>query len=186
MTSDTGSVRRKKSLKCLAYVAAFVVFQTGIILLFVLLVLKIRDPKVRIASISVENQHFSTNSFSMDLKARVTVKNTNFGHFKFDNSTATISYFGTAVGEATILKARARSRSTKRFNITVPISSSKVNNHRQLRRDLNSGVLNLSSTAKLSGNIHLFKIFKQKKSAEMSCTMELHTNTSSIENLSCK
>lgn len=184
--SEYGSDRRKKSLKCLAYVAAFVVFQTGIILLFVMLVMKIRDPKVRIASVSVANHNISSSSFNLDLMAKVTVKNTNFGHFKFENSTAIISYLGTPVGEATILKARARARSTKKFNVTAAISSSKLTDNTRLRSDLNSGVLKLTSTAKLSGKIHLFVIFKKKKSAEMNCTMDLNTKTNSIENLSCK
>ena len=155
-------------------------------MLSVLLVLKIRDPIVHITSPKVENQNFSISSFSMDLKARITVKNTNFGHFKFGNSTATISYLGTEIGETTTPKARAGARSTKRFDINVSISSSNVNRNGELLSDLSSGVLKLSSTVNLSGKIYLFKVYKKKKSAEMNCTMEVHTKTSAIENLRCK
>ncbi|KAL0371867.1 UNVERIFIED_CONTAM: hypothetical protein Scaly_0868300 [Sesamum calycinum] len=53
---------KRSSKKCLAYVAAFVVFQTAVILVFALTVMKVKSPKV-------------------------TIKNTNFGHFKYQNST---------------------------------------------------------------------------------------------------
>ncbi|KAB1204930.1 hypothetical protein CJ030_MR7G015236 [Morella rubra] len=190
MTTGNKDERRKRKMKCLAYIVAGVIAQTLIIVLFVLLVMRIRNPKVRLGSVTVEalsvNSSSSSPSFSMKLNAEVTVKNTNFGHFKFDSSTAKISYRGVDVGEGTIIKARAKARSTKKLNVTVSVSSSKVSTKSLLGSDIKSGVLQLNSHAKLSGKIHLFKIFKKKKSAEMNCTMEVNTTTKAIQNLTCK
>uniref|UniRef100_A0A5B6Z0A1 Late embryogenesis abundant protein LEA-2 subgroup domain-containing protein n=1 Tax=Davidia involucrata TaxID=16924 RepID=A0A5B6Z0A1_DAVIN len=123
----------------------------------------------------------------MSFNAQVTVKNTNFGHFKFDKSTATISYRGTHVGETVITKARARARSTKKLNVTVNVNSDKVpSTDSRLGSDISSGKLTLTSHATLSGKIQLFKIIKKKKSAEMNCTMDVNTTTHKIENLMCK
>ncbi|KAK9292497.1 hypothetical protein L1049_020470 [Liquidambar formosana] len=185
MTDDKNSARRKRNIKCLVYIVAGVILQTIIILVFVLTVMKIRNPKVRFGGVTVESlsSNSSSPSFSMKLNAQVTVKNTNFGHFKFDNSTATISYKGTPVGSATIMKARARARSTKKLNITVEVTSSKVPSSSS---DLDSGILSLSSHAKLSGKIILFKVIKKKKSADMNCTMNVDTKTKVIQNLLCK
>ncbi|XWS10268.1 hypothetical protein CRYUN_Cryun39dG0061000 [Craigia yunnanensis] len=124
----------------------------------------------------------------MKLNAQVTVKNTNFDHFKFKNSTFMISYQGNLVGKAIIIKARARARSTKKFNVTILVSSNnKISrNSQQLSSDIDSGIINLSRHAKLEGKMHLFKIFKKKKSAEMNCTMDVNTSSRQIQNLTFK
>ncbi|XP_022718085.1 late embryogenesis abundant protein At1g64065-like [Durio zibethinus] len=184
--------RRKRNIKCWACIVAGVIAQTIIILLFVLLVMRIRNPKVRLEGVIVENVRLDSSpskpSFTMKLNAQVAVKNTNFGHFKFKNSTFTVSYKGTPVGEATIVKARARARSTKKFNVTVLVSSNnKISrDSNQISSDIDSGIINLSSHAKLEGKIHLFRIFKKKKSTEMNCTMDVNTTLKQIQNLTCK
>ncbi|KAF8020360.1 hypothetical protein BT93_G0917 [Corymbia citriodora subsp. variegata] len=180
--------RRKR--KIAAYVIAGVIAQTAIILLFVLLIMRFRNPKVRLSSATVENLKLNTSSaspyLSMQLNAQVAVKNTNFGHFKFDSTTATFSYRGATVGSANIMKAKAKARSTKRMNVTASVSSKKFSSVRQFRRDVNSGTLTLNGYAKLSGKVVLFKFFKKKKSAEMNCTMDVDTKAKVIKNLQCK
>lgn len=185
MTIDKDA-RRRRNKKCLAYIVAGIIAQTIIIMLFVLLVLRIRNPKVRIGAVSVESPNVSNSSFSMKLNTQITVKNSNFGHFKFDNSAIKFAYKGTEVGEATIIKARAKARATKRFNVTVTVSSKKISTKSVLASDINSGKITFTSYAKLSGKVHLFKIFKKKKSAEMNCSMVVNTKTKAIEALTCK
>ena len=186
----TGSVDRHWWRKCLAYIVAGVILQTLIIALFVVFVMRIRTPKVRLASVSVETLNVDTSSkspsFSIKVNAEVKVKNTNFGHFKFQNSTATISYRGTEVGKTTIVKARARARSTKKFNVTVSFNSNKVSSNSHLGGDINSKNLSFSASAKLEGKVHLFKVFKKKKSATMDCTFVVNTSTKTVNDLSCK
>ncbi|XP_022720841.1 late embryogenesis abundant protein At1g64065-like [Durio zibethinus] len=183
-----GEGKRSKA-RCLAYVAAFVVFQTAIILIFALTVMRFRSPKFRFGAVTVEN--FSTGNgtspfFDMKLMAQVTVKNTNFGHFKYENSTIIISYAGMPVGEAAVVKGRVRARQTKKFNVTVDISSRKLSSNSNLGNDIASGVLSLSSQAKLSGKVHLMKVLKKKKSSEMSCTMGINLGTRAVQDLECK
>ncbi|XP_007040367.2 PREDICTED: late embryogenesis abundant protein At1g64065 [Theobroma cacao] len=180
---------KRSNAKCLAYVAAFVVFQTAIILIFALTVMRIKNPKVRFGAVTVEN--FSTGNssspfFDMRLMAQVTVKNTNFGHFKYENSSIRILYGGMPVGEAAVVKARARARQTKKFDVTIDISSSKLSTNSNLGNDIASGVLPLSSEAKLSGKVHLMKVIKKKKSSEMSCTMGINIGTRTVQDLKCK
>ncbi|XP_062119577.1 late embryogenesis abundant protein At1g64065-like [Humulus lupulus] len=179
----------RSSKKCLAYVAAFIIFQGIVIAVFALTVMKVKSPKARFGTITAEN--FSSGnsngpSFGMDLKAQFAVKNTNFGHFKYENSTVTVLYQGMPVGEAFIPRARARARSTRRFDITIPISSSRLTNTANLGNDINSGVLTLTSQAKLSGKVHLMKVIKKKKSGEMSCIMLVNLKTRAVQDLKCK
>lgn len=179
----------KRNTKCLAYVAAFIVFQTIIILVFALTVMKIKSPKVRFGTVVVENLGSSTNntsSFDMRLVGQVAIKNTNFGHFKYDSSNVTILYRGMPVGEAVISNGRAKARKTQKFNVTVDISSDKLSGNTNYTSDVGSGFLPLSSQAKLSGKVHLLKVIKKKKSGEMSCTMTVNLQQRSIQDLKCK
>ena len=180
---------KRNNAKCFAYVAAFVVFQTAIILIFALTVMRIRNPKVRFGAVTVENCSTGNSTlpfFDMKLMAQVTVKNTNFGHFKYENSTIRILYGGMRVGEAAVVKARVRARQTKKFNVIVDISSSMLSRNSNLGNDIASGVLPLSSQAKLNGKVHLMKVIKRKKSSEMSCTMGIHLGTCAVQDLKCK
>ncbi|XP_022737774.1 late embryogenesis abundant protein At1g64065-like [Durio zibethinus] len=180
---------KRNNAKCWAYVAAFVVFQTAIILIFALTVMRIRTPKVRFAAVSVENFNTGNSTspfFDMKLMAQVTVKNTNFGHYKYENSTIKILYGGNQVGEAAVVKARARARQTKKFDVTIDISSTSLSSNSNLGNDIASGVLPLSSQAKLEGKVHLMKVIKRKKSSEMSCTMGINLGTRAVQDLNCK
>ncbi|KAL6320818.1 hypothetical protein AAG906_008818 [Vitis piasezkii] len=168
-------LRRKKRMKCIIYLILFVVFQSIVILVFALTVMKVKSPKFRVreASFSSFEVNPGTPSFSMKMNAQLGVKNTNFGHFKFDNSTIVFSYMGIPVGEAFVPKARARARTTKKLNVTVDLTSTAL-------ASMNS------HSSKLSGKVHLMKVMKKKKSAQMNCTMEVNTQLQSIQNVKCK
>ncbi|XP_059667136.1 late embryogenesis abundant protein At1g64065-like [Cornus florida] len=180
--------RRKKRMKCLSYVVAFAVFQTAIILIFALTIMKIKTPKFRVRSTTFETfaVNASNPSFNLKMIAELGVKNTNFGHYKYDNATVTFYYRGLPVGSAFVPKARAKARATKEFNVTVELSSASVNSNSALVSDINSRILPLTSTAKLTGKVELMKVMKKKKSTNMNCTMEIHIATSDIRNLNCK
>ena len=186
MASGSG----RSSKKCLAYIVAAVILQALIIAVFVVLFARVRTPKVRLGSVSIENLNENSNSsnpsFNLKVKAQVTVKNTNFGHYKFENTTATVSYRGTEVGEADIVKARAKARTTKKFDVTFSLHSNKVSSNSQLSNDLKSKNLTFSVHANLHGKVHLLKVFKRKKSAEMNCSFVVDTSAKSIHDLSCK
>ncbi|XP_041029012.1 late embryogenesis abundant protein At1g64065-like [Juglans microcarpa x Juglans regia] len=179
----------KRNTKCLAYIAAFIVFQTIIILVFALTVMRVKSPKVRFGDVVVESfTPSSTNSSSFDMRlvAQVTIKNTNFGHFKYDSSNATILYGDTPVGSAVIPKGRAKARKTQRFKVTVDVTSASLSGNANLTNDIGYGVLRLSSQAKLSGKVHLMKVIKKKKSGQMSCTMAVDLAKRAIQDLKCK
>ncbi|KAB1215406.1 hypothetical protein CJ030_MR4G025304 [Morella rubra] len=180
---------KRSNSKCLAYVAAFIVFQTIIILVFALTVMRIKSPKVRFGTVAVESLSSSTSnssSFDMRLMAQVAIKNTNFGHFKYESSNATIFYGDMAVGEAVIPEGRTKARKTQRFIVPVDISSHRLSGNTNLTNDIGSGFLVLSSQAKLSGKVHLMKVIKKKKSGEMSCTMTVNLAQRAIQDLKCK
>ncbi|XP_022737532.1 late embryogenesis abundant protein At1g64065-like [Durio zibethinus] len=186
---DSKELKKKKRMKCLLYIVLFAVFQTGIILLFALTVMRIRNPKFRVRSGSfVDIFNVGTEaspSFDLRMNTQFTVKNTNFGHFKYELGTVTFAYRGTPVGQATIHKARTRARSTKKVDVVVELRSSSLSNTIELGRDISSGVLPLTSYSKLDGKIHLMKVIKRKKSAQMNCTMEINIALRTLGNIMC-
>ncbi|CAK9141948.1 unnamed protein product [Ilex paraguariensis] len=164
-------LQKKKRLKCFAYIALFAVFQTVIILVFALTVMRIKSPKVRLGAVTID-----TVGDSVRITAQVTVKNTNFGHYKFESSMGTITSGGVTIGQFVIPEGRAKARSTKKVYINAELLPSNTGN----------GVLELISQARLSGKVELMKVIKKKKSADMNCVMSLTSSRTAVEGLNCK
>ncbi|KAA8516106.1 hypothetical protein F0562_019285 [Nyssa sinensis] len=179
-------LRRKKKLKLYAYIAAFAVFQTIVILIFALTVMRIKTPAVRIRSVTVQNLNVQPSSYSMTLIAEVTVRNKNFGHYKYDNSSVSISHGDAIVGNGEFLKGNAKAKKTRRVNVTMEVSSNGISDASRLSNEISSGTLMFNSQATLRGKVELMKVMKKRKTAQMNCTMALNLTSGAIQNLSCR
>ncbi|GFY83299.1 hypothetical protein Acr_03g0000730 [Actinidia rufa] len=187
---DPRELRRQKQKKWALYIIAFVIFQTGIIVLFTFTVMKFRTPKFRVRnfkSFDTFDVQPATPSFNMRMNAQFGVKNTNFGPFKYGNTTVTFYYKGTEVGSTTVRKSKANFRSTKKVNVPVDlVMPTTLASSADLKSDLNSGILPLTCQAKMNGKVEIMFIFKKKRTANMNCTMEVDIPTKSLKNLKCK
>lgn len=182
--------KRRKRMKLAAYIGAFAVFQVIVILVFALVVMKVKTPKFRIGNgIEIESLTTGTQpspSFDMNFTAPIRIKNTNFGPYKYDAATVNFTYGGVQVGQVTVPKSKANFKSTKKVDVTVSVSSSALTSTSSLGDELNSGVLTLSSQGRLEGKVELMLIFKKKKSANMNCTMEINVQSRTVQTLTCK
>ncbi|KAH7853773.1 hypothetical protein Vadar_006405 [Vaccinium darrowii] len=185
---DAQELRRQKRKKWLLYGIAFVVFQTAIIVLFSLTVMKVKTPKFRVRSSSFNTVDVqpTSPSFTLNMNAQFGVKNTNFGPYKYDSTTVYFYYNGIQVGSAIIPKSKASFLSTKKINVVVDLTSANITSNPNLASDLNAGILPLTSTSRLNGKVELMLIFKKKKAVNMNCTMNVNTRTSELENVVCK
>ena len=122
----------------------------------------------------------------MKFNAEVAVKNTNFGQFKFENTTISFDYGGVQVGEAFVAKGRANARSTKKMNVTMDLNSNNILPNSNLGSDISSGILTLNSKSKLNGKVHLMKLIKKKKSAGMNCTLTVNLVSRAIQDMKCQ
>ncbi|PIM99289.1 hypothetical protein CDL12_28223 [Handroanthus impetiginosus] len=167
-------MKKRKRMKCLAYIAFFAVFQTIVIAVFALTVMRVKTPKVRLEDVSVTN-----NNGNLRFAAQVVVRNRNFARYKFDSSLATVRSENNNVGEFAIPDSRVRARSTKKMYVVADLSISNTTN---------SGVLGLSIEGRLRGKVELLRVIKRNNSAEMNCTMSINLATSpvSVQDLSCK
>ncbi|XP_073130459.1 uncharacterized protein [Henckelia pumila] len=173
--SSEQAMKKKKRMKCLAYLAVFFVLQTIVIAVFSVVFLRVKSPKVRLEQVTIANiGNGNTASFS----AQVTVKNTNYGRYKFDGSLATItSGNGVVLGRFAIPEARAGARSTKRMYVVGDLSPTAADSN---------GNLAVSVAANVRGKVELLKVMKRKKSADLFCTMTINFPNNSVQNLVCK
>ncbi|KAG2673234.1 hypothetical protein I3760_13G080100 [Carya illinoinensis] len=191
-TLQSNELRRKKRIKLAIYIAAFAVFQTIVIVVFSLTVMKVKTPKVRLGTIELKNvtttagTQASSPSFDISFTTQVRVKNTNFGPYKYDSSNATFLYQGVTVGQIFIPKGKAGMLSTKKVSVTVSVNSNALTSTTSLGNELGVGTLTLNSQAKLSGKVELMFVTKKKKSAQMNCTISIKLNADKAVDLNCK
>ncbi|PRQ19948.1 putative Late embryogenesis abundant protein, LEA-14 [Rosa chinensis] len=180
-------LKRRKRIKLAMYIGGFIVFQIIVMTVFGLTVMKVKTPKVRLGAINVQslNSVPATPSFDTTFTTQIRVKNTNWGPYKFDASTAMFLYQGMAVGQVSIPKSKAGMRSTKKIDVTVSLNSNVLPSS-NLGSDLNGGILTLSSQAKLTGKVELMFIMKKKKSTDMDCTIAFDLSSKAVQTLQCK
>ncbi|PON43888.1 Late embryogenesis abundant protein [Parasponia andersonii] len=186
---QSDELKRKKRIKLAIYIAIFAVFQVIVITVFGLVVMRAKSPKLRLSDIEFNSLNIvqgSSPSFDMNFRAQVRVKNSNFGPYKFDNTTATFIYGGATVGQLIIPKGKAGLKSTKKINVIVSLSSSQLPNTANLGSELTTGTLTLSSTAKMTGNVELMLIMKKKKSADLNCFITIDVAAKNVRTLQCK
>ncbi|XP_052185334.1 late embryogenesis abundant protein At1g64065-like [Diospyros lotus] len=173
-------LRRQKRKKWILYIIAFVIFQTAVIALFSMTVMKFRTPKFRVLPATFgDNFQTSNSSINLTMYATLGVKNTNFGPYKFDNTTIFFyDYQNTTVGSAAVRKSKANFRSTKKLDVAghlvMPANS-----------DSGSGILPLTAKAEMKGKVTIMFMFKKKKSTKLDCSMEVNTNTKAVQNVKC-
>nr|XP_043633777.1 late embryogenesis abundant protein At1g64065-like [Erigeron canadensis] len=191
-TIRTDDFNKRRKATWASYIIGGIIFLIFIILVFLYAILRVRSIKIHLQSVNIKdlvtnNRLSPAASFSMLLKAQVTIKNSNFGHYKFENSTLVLAYRGTHVGEAGIGKGLVKARSMKRINIVAKVSSSSWK-----RDDVSSDYrassqkIKLAASAQVTGKVHVLKIIRRKKIAKMNCIMELDTKTQTIDNMHCK
>ncbi|KAI8545040.1 hypothetical protein RHMOL_Rhmol07G0012300 [Rhododendron molle] len=187
-TSYDDEIRRKKRRKRLAYIAAFAVFQTVVILVFALVVMRVRSPEVEIDSATVEELSAGPSSdYNMTIVALLKIKNKNFGDYKYERTAMNISHGGGTVGEGVILKGKAEARDTEKVQVTTRVSSVVAQS-----REASSGILVLESKAALRGKVHLMKMWgihfpmmKKRKGAEMNCVIMINLASGVVQDMDC-
>ncbi|KAK3410077.1 hypothetical protein EUGRSUZ_J02116 [Eucalyptus grandis] len=175
--------KRNKRMKWTIGITAFVIFQVVVAVFFVLVIMKFKSPKFRVAEFDVQTLNVGTQaspSFDMSFVAPIRIKNTNWGPFKYDATTVSFIYGGVQVGQATIPKSKANFKSTKKIDVNVTLSSTS---------SLNLGsseLITLNSQGELKGKVTVMFMFKKTKVSQMNCTMVINTTTKAVQSLSCK
>ncbi|KAJ8526968.1 hypothetical protein K7X08_029445 [Anisodus acutangulus] len=170
----SNNLRRKNRIRS---ILLFTIFLTGIILLFSFTFVRIKSPKVRLENIRISNDGDGRINFS----AQVFMRNRNFWRYDYDTTVGTInSAGGNTIGQFIISGGEARRRSTEKIYVMANINlPSRLNIS-------NSGILPVISKAKIRGKVKVFRVFRSKKTADLSCTMSINLPISAIQDLDCQ
>ena len=172
-------------------IAALAVLQVIVILAFALVVMRFKTPRFRLraASFTTFQAGNSTNpTLNLVMNAQFTVRNRNYGRYKYESGTVLFAYRGLTIGQAFIDESRARARTTKKVNATAVLSSASLvgrDELDQLGRDIGAGVLSITSQAELEGKVQVLRVIKKKKNTRLNCTLDVEIATRSVRNLIC-
>ena len=184
-------IRRRKFIRCCGCIAGLILIQAVVIITLIFTVFRIKDPVIKMNKISVTQLELVNNTTpkagtNMSLTADVSVKNPNVASFKYSNTTTTLYYHGTVVGEARGPPGRAKPRRTMRMNITVDIITDRLMSSPNLAAEMGSGLLTMSSYSRIPGRVKMLNIIKRHVVVKMNCTITVNISSQAIQEQKCK
>lgn len=184
-------LRRAKCIKCCGCISAVMLIQAIVIIILIFTVFKVKDPIIKMNGVSITKLDLINGTTprpgsNMSLTADVSVKNPNVASFKYTNTTTTLYFHGTVVGEARGPPGQAKARRTVKMNITVDIITDQILSNPNLSSDLESGLLSMSSYSKVGGRVNILKIIKKHVTVKMNCTFTANITSQEILGQKCK
>ncbi|XP_050371621.1 uncharacterized protein LOC126789504 [Argentina anserina] len=166
---------------------------TGILLIIIvvvlvvlfLTVLKLKEPDVVARPINLESYDvvfFPAIRFNVSVGLLITVKNRNYGSFKYGNSTAHIFYRGKLIAEARFKDGTIPSH--KKFNIrtSMDILADRLLLDSDFLKDLTIvGVVNFTSHTVVHGKGSLLHIFHKKGHSYTDCNISIVVGSQSLD-----
>ena len=184
-------VRRKKCIKYCGCVAALMIIQAVVIIILIFTVFRVKDPIIKMNGVTVTKLELINGTTpkpgsNISLIADVSVKNPNIASFKYKNTTTTLYYYGTVVGDARGSAGSAKARRTMRMNISVDIITDRLLASPNLVADVNSGTLTMSSYSRIGGRVNMLNIIKRHVTVKMNCSMTVNISSQAIQQQKCK
>ncbi|CAM8948288.1 unnamed protein product [Rhodiola kirilowii] len=185
--------------KCFALVLTTFVSLCAFVLIFATIFLKASSPRIRISSISITTLRYSNStspSFNASFIAQLSIRNDNFGHFRYDESTAVVLYDGVRTGEGLARRGEVSSRSTKKMNVTMEVRSERLfvaadgnlsaAMSGNLSRDLGSGVVEMRGFGVVAGKVYLLDMIGTRKVIEFNCSVSIDLRSVRAHDLICR
>ncbi|XP_061337894.1 late embryogenesis abundant protein At1g64065-like [Gastrolobium bilobum] len=179
INSEHQIIRIRKFVRCCGCVTALVLIFVVIIIVLAFTVYNVQDPEVRMNGVTLLNGTLANGATNnITLVADVSVKNKNAFTFRFGNTTTSVYYDGTGIGEGTTPPGKAKARRTMRFNVTMEIMAKKLLANPSLKSDLIiDQALNISSYTMIDGKVKILNMFKRKVVVELNCTIQYNITT---------
>lgn len=173
--------QRKCMIQCCGCITALLLILAVIFLVLIFTVFHVTDPSIKVNAIDVQNLKLENGTIrsgvNVTLVADVSVKNSNYASFRYDNATTIVYYRGAVIGEGMTPSGQVKKRRTLEMNMTVDVAVSGLSSY------VSSGALNLSSYTRINGRV---KIFKSKLVvAKMNCTMSVNVTSQVIQYHNC-
>ncbi|KAK7402031.1 hypothetical protein VNO78_13972 [Psophocarpus tetragonolobus] len=165
---------------------------TAIVVLF-FTILKPRDPVITLHL--VDFQHFQlsdsflyklTKNSNISLQTVISMKNPNYGSFKYGNSSGYVKFHDMIVGVIPIKGDLIPARSQINMNTSINLMLGKLVNAYEFLSDFANGTLNLRSRFILRGKACMLKIIKLKTRTYTACKISLKLPYNKEVNSICK
>ncbi|KAL8227879.1 hypothetical protein R6Q57_015463 [Mikania cordata] len=182
---------RRKYIKWFSCLVTVVITVVVVVVILVFTIFKVKEPEIKMNGVMVDNLGFINGSIpgpgtNMSLTTDLSVKNPNYSSFRYKNTTTSLSYHGTVIGEARGPPGQSKARRTTRMNVTLNIIVDSVLKDPNLQNDLGTGLLTMSSYTIVGGRIKILTIIERHVTLRMNCTIKVNIFSRSIEDQECE
>ncbi|KAI3456425.1 hypothetical protein Pfo_013088 [Paulownia fortunei] len=170
---------------CGGATAILIVTLFAAILILFFTILKPKQPKLTTQEVTLEHFNLLLNPFQLNvtLGLVVNVNNPNYGSFKYDNTTAYISYRGTPAAEAPIVEDTIPARGKQDVSTEVLVMVDSLVSNAYFPADYATGCLNFTSSTTFQGKAKVLGFFKLKAKIYSTCDISVYVqsqNSSSV------
>ncbi|CAA3027407.1 uncharacterized protein LOC111385605 [Olea europaea var. sylvestris] len=187
------NLKKRRCIKCCGCISAVLLIQAAVVLILIFTVFKIKDPIIRMNNVIITKiepinatMPLPRPGSNMSITADISVKNPNYASFKYPNTTTTLFFHGTVIGDARGPPGKSKARRTTRMNITVDIIADKILSHPSLGADISSGLIAIDSYTIVGGRVKIINIIKKHVTVKMNCTVSINITTRAIQEQKCK
>ncbi|XP_068644958.1 late embryogenesis abundant protein At1g64065-like [Aristolochia californica] len=168
----------RRGLKiCCAVTAAVVIIVVVVLITLLFTVFKPKQPKIQPHPVllkRIEFEPFPLLKLNLMLLVSVTVKNENYGRFRYDASKVFIFYRGNQIGEGPIDAGVITSHGTEDINTTIEISAETMILNKDFWSDLGEGYFNFTSESDVHGQASMLKFLKKHAKARTTCDITVY------------
>lgn len=184
-------LRRRRFIKCCACLLALIVILAVVVVILIFTVFRVKSPIIRMNKITVTKLELINNTIpkldsNITITVDVSIKNPNVVSFKFSNTSTTMYYHNTVVGEGRGPPGQSKARRTTRMNITVDIITDRMLSNPNLQSDIGLGLLSMGSYSKIPGRVKIFNVIKKQVVVKINCTMSVNITSQTIQQQKCE
>lgn len=183
--------KRRRCLKCCGCATAGLGILGVTILILMLTVFKVKDPKVKVDNVTIKGLESATAfnlvpNTNLTIEIELSIKNPNAAAFKFKNVTTDIYYDNVLIGEAYNPKGTAKANKTFRVKITMDVMLQTFLRIPRFLGDLAARELPVSTRSNIKGKVEIIKIIDKKVGVKLNCSMTVNLAGQDYKDLDCK
>ncbi|KAF9589102.1 hypothetical protein IFM89_018833 [Coptis chinensis] len=183
--AKSGEKKSYRGLKiCCGVTLLILVIVIVVMIILVFTLFKPKQPQMIPLPVNltqVEVEIFPTVRINATVYLVVTVKNRNYGSFKYKSTTAYVHFYEDIVAEAPIKADTMPARGERNVSAYLDIDGGKLVSSPHFWPDFNSGTLNFTSLTSMHGTVSVFKILKLHATVHNICNVTIHTVSRTVD-----
>lgn len=159
---------------CCGVVTLFIIILLVVLIVLFTTILKPKQPKILAHDVIIQDfeyQVLPAFKLNVSLGLVVTIKNPNYGSFKYKNGTASVYYHEEDIAAVQMEDGEIPARGTKDISTSVLVIADKLILNPSFVADLLTGCFNFTSSSTIHGKASLFKIMKTHATAITDCNI---------------